>query len=1206
MNMKPGVVPKHINDPEYYKGKAFLFLDISGFTPLCDKYIQESSYGAEKIGDLVNGVFNPIIDYIYECGGDVISFAGDAIFAAVDKKKAEDVKNKAEEVIIRQKFDKNLSIKPEVFEGSYFPYSVNSDGASLFCFTKGILKETRLINDPFPEEIYDIFKSNFKGELRAVPVFFVHIDSKFGTEKISPLLEYLAENSRQKAVYINKIEKLDKGWMVLLSAGAPVYAADAPVKIYDLLKEFSKKAKENLIPVRIGGTLERGYCGIIGNEKRWEFTFLGSNVNLAARIAVKAEHYKVFADSSFAGAVKTMLNTLPAGKQVYKGVGEREIFEITGKKRDKKSVFVGREEELRSCLDFFAGGRKALVILNGPSGIGKTVLAERIIETLGQKNLIRLKGIYGSDEPDGLFKNSEFFKGLNSAQIIRKFSSISKPVLIYIDDLHFADDRSLFTFRRMINEGNPYVNFIATTIGKEKIKITPLCFYEPLIMDIKPFSQKDIQNIIRLVTGIELTLKASREIEKTTHGNPLFVSGILPYLNAETKKSGEIPYSLQEVILLKLNQIPENGAEFIDGGSVYGDIFDRKVVKDVVKLKDKLYNTVLSKAESEGIIRKSANEGESEFANTIIRETIYERLLKKKIDFFRKKIAESILDTGTVSVKKKIKAFNLFFEAEDQRALELAAGICITLKGSKEGIEATAILRKAFSLSVQKKITSKTSELIEILTGQGNFEAGTDVTRPATKAALEVKDWKGKEKLLLDIARLVFATEMRAPEGLLERYGELKGEDKYYKWTKARTHCYQMDEKEVCKLFRDIRNSFFGSEAIYFYFDYVWYAFFLPGNREMEKEGMNFLYSAEKEMDEPQTIQFLLLKNTIAMHRDDMERSKECLDELMKYRDINSSDRFGILNDYSILYSNLAYNDFKPSYMKKSLNYSEKSCKLLKDFQKESELPLMTTNLATYYLSLGRIRQAYRSMLEGLYYGYAINHPVEVPYTKSRIAFITASSGSYDLSLKIAEEVAASIVSDIKSGAYTIKYLYGEKNRKDLKKAEEYSAEIAKFGTGKCYWEMYSLLTAHAFVTRDLKEMKKLRQKLIDINHFTQRQAGKFRNDLMISILGLMTGIKEEEGPINDKLSKLKSLNVDFGSVSKAYYALGISNNDSGMLIKAKKYALKMMHYPFVLRIEKDLFEMTGDVYWSKRAKITEHKLAGMNRLSTIEEFLKV
>ncbi|MGD9707946.1 MAG: AAA family ATPase [Candidatus Delongbacteria bacterium] len=1199
-----GALPRYLNDPSYYKNKSFVFLDISGFTPLCDKFIRESSYGAEKIGDLVNTVFNPIIEFVYEAGGDVISFAGDALFVTAEKKEIKNIERRCAEIISSQTIDKNLSIKIERFEGEYFPHVMNTDRSSLFCFTKNIAAAGVLKFTPFPKEIFEIYGSSFRGELRAVPVFFIHIGQEYGIAELKPLLEFLSDSAKEHSVYVNKIEYLDKGWMILLSSGSPVYAADAPVKMYELLSKLTKKAKKLKIPVRTGGTLQRGYCGIIGNDKRWEFTFLGSNVNLAARIAVSAEPYKIYADSSFSEAVKTSLKTLSAGSKEYKGVGQREIFEITGKLEVVKNVFVGREEEIRSCLNFFAGDRRAFVLLNGPSGIGKTMLAENIIQTLGYKNLIRLKGVYGTDEPEYLFKDSLFFKGLNSAEAFKKFRGITEPSLIFIDDLHFADEKSLFTFHRMINEGCPFVNFIATTIGRDKIRITPLCYYESLVIDLKPFSAKDIREITNIVSGIDITLKVSNEIKKTTHGNPLFISGILPYLNSETKDSGKIPYSLQEIILLKLNQIPGKGPEFVDGGSVYGDIFDSSVMKEVVSIKSSVLKDIIHKAETEGLVRRSQARDEMEFSNTIIREIIYEKMLRKKIDYFRVRIAESIFASRTKDLKKLYKALTMMFLAEDKRALEFALKIASKYRNTKNHDLLRKIIISSFEFMKQKNIYQKAYDFIDLITRIGIINVGAELSSAVEQAALNVKDWRKNERRIIEIAKMVFFNQFKIPETLLERYRALKGEDKYYLWAKARTMAYKRDPKETRKDLYSLKNKFSSVEKMRFYIDFVWFAFFIIGDVEMENEGIKVLPGLEGKMPEEVKSNYLLLKNTIAMHRDDMRESKRLLDEVSKMKSLNADEIFNLLNDYAIIYSNLAYENNDPEHIKRSLKYSEKAVNLLKDYQKTSELPLAATNLASFYMTNGLVKKGLRTYLEGLYYGMSIDHPVEVPYTKSRIAFIALSYGAYMVALRISEEVINSEVGDIKSAAYTIRYLYGKGSKNDMDKAYGYSEKFEKFGTGKCWWEMLGVMSSRAVNEGDKNEMKKIRKKFIDLRIIPQRQVMKFTNEANIQILGALTGISSDVKDLKNTTARLEKLGINRGLLSKCIYALGMYNNDPEDIKKARRLAIGTKSYPFILRIEKELLNLTGDKYWSFRIRKTQEKLEEMNRIGSIEDLL--
>ncbi|HMS00459.1 MAG TPA: tetratricopeptide repeat protein [Anaerolineales bacterium] len=81
------VVPQIIIDnyrAGRYAGKfsaVGLFLDLSGFSSMTDTLMQHGQHGAEVLAGLMHGVFDPLVESIFEYGGKVVGFAGDGIMA---------------------------------------------------------------------------------------------------------------------------------------------------------------------------------------------------------------------------------------------------------------------------------------------------------------------------------------------------------------------------------------------------------------------------------------------------------------------------------------------------------------------------------------------------------------------------------------------------------------------------------------------------------------------------------------------------------------------------------------------------------------------------------------------------------------------------------------------------------------------------------------------------------------------------------------------------------------------------------------------------------------------------------------------------------------------------------------------------------------------------------------------------------------------
>lgn len=67
-----------------YRGKlqaVVLFVDISGFTSMTQKLMENGKEGAEILTKIINDVFTPSIEIIYRYGGFVSTFGGDAFYA---------------------------------------------------------------------------------------------------------------------------------------------------------------------------------------------------------------------------------------------------------------------------------------------------------------------------------------------------------------------------------------------------------------------------------------------------------------------------------------------------------------------------------------------------------------------------------------------------------------------------------------------------------------------------------------------------------------------------------------------------------------------------------------------------------------------------------------------------------------------------------------------------------------------------------------------------------------------------------------------------------------------------------------------------------------------------------------------------------------------------------------------------------------------
>ena len=106
-----------------------LFADISGFTTLTERLAEKGPLGIETLARILNEYFGQLIDIVYEYGGDVVKFAGDALIAVwsipINAEMAESVLMESRRQWTLRAAECALNIRAQL--GNY-----QIDGASLY------------------------------------------------------------------------------------------------------------------------------------------------------------------------------------------------------------------------------------------------------------------------------------------------------------------------------------------------------------------------------------------------------------------------------------------------------------------------------------------------------------------------------------------------------------------------------------------------------------------------------------------------------------------------------------------------------------------------------------------------------------------------------------------------------------------------------------------------------------------------------------------------------------------------------------------------------------------------------------------------------------------------------------------------------------------------------------------------------------------
>ncbi|MCH7712907.1 MAG: AAA family ATPase, partial [Chloroflexi bacterium] len=412
---------------------------------------------------------------------------------------------------------------------------------------------------------------------------------------------------------------------------------------------------------------------------------------------------------------------------------------------------MGRQPEMAgliSAVDETLAGRGRLVMLVGEPGIGKTRMAQELAalaETQGAKVLWgwcyeeegappywpwlqcirayvqqtepeRLRSEMGSgaadisvivtelrnklpglETPPASDPEEARFRLFDSVTNFLKTASQSQPLVLVIDDLHWADKPSLlllqFLARELSVSGFGRLLVIGCYRDVELSRQHPLSetlanlsritgggggggFQRVLLRGL---DQESTARFIEGTVGIEPAKELVEALYSHTEGNPFFMTEVIRLLSESQGLSAEpistsdglrIPESVREVIGQRLNRLSDECNEVLTTASAIGREFTLSQVNPLIDtlVEDRLVE-VLEEALASRVIEELPNAmGSYRFTHALIRETLLDELSTTRRVRLHARIAETLeglyLDADSDVSRHAAELAYFFVEAE--------------------------------------------------------------------------------------------------------------------------------------------------------------------------------------------------------------------------------------------------------------------------------------------------------------------------------------------------------------------------------------------------------------------------------------------------------------------------------------------------------------------------------------------------------------
>ena len=248
-------------------------------------------------------------------------------------------------------------------------------------------------------------------EFRRVTSVFVNLPSlDISIAKVRDTLQDVVQTTqRALAKYEGTLTRIlvdDKGITIDAAFGLPPLTHEEdPYRAVQAAEEIQKTLRQMRLDYGIGIATGRAYCGAYGSTVRRDYTAIGREVNLAARL-MKAGRFEILCDEATARAARRIefhalepqrIHGWDQPVEVFRPLWERVVSDPDQQQLGSASFhLVGRESErnqLTAWLDALADDRgSAVVVVEGEAGIGKTALAADLVRSAASHDVQCLVG----------------------------------------------------------------------------------------------------------------------------------------------------------------------------------------------------------------------------------------------------------------------------------------------------------------------------------------------------------------------------------------------------------------------------------------------------------------------------------------------------------------------------------------------------------------------------------------------------------------------------------------------------------------------------------------------------------------------------------------------------------------------------------------------------------------------------------------------
>ncbi|MEU5249772.1 AAA family ATPase, partial [Streptomyces asoensis] len=240
--------------------------------------------------------------------------------------------------------------------------------------------------------------------------------------------------------------------------------------------------------------------------------------------------------------------------------------------------------------------------------------------------------------PSGGEGRLRLFEGM--AALLADLSDVT-PLLLVLEDLHWADQSSRDLLRFLLSRGflqrpagdgpghRPAV--LASYRADDLHRRHPL---RPLLaelvrlpavdrLELRPLADAEVTRLLRALEDRPLPDATVHRIVERAEGNAFYAEELLAATGSET---GGVPSGLADLLLIRVEQLPETAQQVLRTAAVAGRRVDHDLLRDAVGLPEDELEAALREAVGRQLLVAGADGGYA-FRHALAREAVYADLL---------------------------------------------------------------------------------------------------------------------------------------------------------------------------------------------------------------------------------------------------------------------------------------------------------------------------------------------------------------------------------------------------------------------------------------------------------------------------------------------------------------------------------------------------------------------------------------------------